>query len=253
MRFEQGGGAIGTFIKLPSLELAELVAIAGFDFVVIDAEHAPLSVRDIYELVVVYSGLGVAPLVRVPDHGYGDAQRILDSGAAGVLVPHVSARDQAEQVARQLLFPPRGTRGMGVASRAGRWGTAPSDVAEYLRRGDEEISRIAMIEEPQAIDNIEQIIDVVGIDALFIGPGDLSLSMGLQVSDQRVTDAVDHAIARAVANAMPVGTVVGSAQQARRRADQGCAFVVVGSDAGIAGAALKSTSQSIRDALEGAT
>src|SRR5439155_20198727 len=96
----------------PSLEITENVAVAGFDLVVIDTEHALLSVRDVYSLLVVYSRMGVAPLVRITDHGYGDGQRYLDAGAAGVLVPHVSNATQAEATMRQFLFPPDGTRGM---------------------------------------------------------------------------------------------------------------------------------------------
>jgi 4-hydroxy-2-oxoheptanedioate aldolase len=84
------GPIVGTFVKIPALEVAEIVGEAGFDFVVIDTEHALLSVRDVYSLLVVYSRMGVAPLVRITDHGYGDAQRYLDAGAAGILVPHVS-------------------------------------------------------------------------------------------------------------------------------------------------------------------
>src|SRR5690606_1448013 len=97
---------VGTLVKIPSLEVAEILGDAGFDFVVIDTEHALLSVRDVYGLVVVYSRMGVAPLVRITDHGYGDAQRYLDAGAAGVLVPHVSNARQARETMRQYLFPP---------------------------------------------------------------------------------------------------------------------------------------------------
>src|SRR6187399_992768 len=104
---------IGTFVKLPALEVAEIIGDAGFDFVIIDTEHALLSVRDVYAMVVVYSRIGVAPLVRITDHSYGDAQRYLDAGAAGILVPHISNAKQAATTMNQYLFPPDGTRGMG--------------------------------------------------------------------------------------------------------------------------------------------
>ena len=83
---------LGTFVKIPALEVAEIVGGAGFDFVIIDTEHALLSVRDVYGMIVVYSRMGVAPLVRITDHGYGDAQRYLDAGAAGVLVVRCAGR-----------------------------------------------------------------------------------------------------------------------------------------------------------------
>src|SRR4051794_30683335 len=150
-----GPPVVGTFVKIPSLEIAEIISAAGFDFVVIDTEHALLSVRDVYSLVVVYSRMGVAPLVRITDHGYGDGQRYLDAGAAGVLVPHVSNAAQAEATMRQFLFPPEGTRGMGFAARAGMWGALEGGTAEYVRAGREDVARVAMIEEREAVEDID--------------------------------------------------------------------------------------------------
>lgn len=149
------GPVVGTFVKIPALEVAEILGEAGFDFVVIDTEHALLSVRDVYALLVVYSRMGVAPLVRITDHGYGDAQRYLDAGAAGILVPHVSNAAQAAGIMRQYLFPPEGTRGMGYASRAGLWGTLPGGPAEYVRVGQQDVARIAMIEESESVEDID--------------------------------------------------------------------------------------------------
>lgn len=240
---------LGLFVKIPAPELVELVARSGFDFVVIDTEHALLSVRDVYQMVSLYCALGVMPLVRVTDHGYGDGQRYLDAGAAGVLVPHVSDAAQAEAVARQFLFPPDGTRGMGYAARAGLWGALPGGAAEYVRFGQEEAARVAMIEEAGAVDNIDAIMATKGIDAVFVGPGDLSLSLGVAMGDPEVGKAVDRAIDAAVAADVPVGTVVPDAVQARRRADQGCRFLLVGNDTGLfLGAAGKAVT-AVREAL----
>ncbi|HEY8480857.1 MAG TPA: aldolase/citrate lyase family protein, partial [Spirillospora sp.] len=206
---------VGTFVKIPSLEVAEILGDAGFDFVVIDTEHALLSVRDVYGLVVVYSRMGVAPLVRITDHGYGDAQRYLDAGAAGVLVPHVSNARQARETMRQYLFPPAGTRGMGYAARAGRWGHLPGGPAEYVRAGQEDVARIAMIEERESVDDIGGILAVPGVDAVFIGPGDLSLSLGEPPGSPAVHDAVTRCIDAAVRAGVPVGTVVQGEEQIR--------------------------------------
>lgn len=243
------GPVIGTFVKLPALEVAEIIAGAGFDFVIIDTEHALLSVRDVYGLLVAYSRSGVAPLVRVTDHGYGDGQRYLDAGAAGLLVPHISNGEQAAATMRQFLFPPEGTRGMGFAARAGQWGRLPGGRDEYVRAGHEDVARIAMVEEQEAVDDIAAIMAAPGVDGVFIGPGDLSLSMGEPSGSPAVHDAVTRCIKAAVAAGVPVGTVVQGADQVRLRAEQGCRFIVVGNDTGLLTSAARSAASSAREAL----
>jgi 2-keto-3-deoxy-L-rhamnonate aldolase RhmA len=241
---------VGTFVKIPALEIAEIIGETGFDFVVIDTEHALLSVRDVYSLVVVYSRMGVAPLVRITDHGYGDAQRYLDAGAAGILVPHVSNAGQAAQTMRQLLFPPAGTRGMGYAARAGRWGQLPGGVAEYVRAGQQDVARIAMIEERESVEHIDAILAVPGVDAVFVGPGDLSLSLGVPGGSPAVVDAVSTAIGAAVRAGVPAGTVVQSTEQARLRVEQGCRFILIGNDTGMFVDAARRTLAAAREALD---
>lgn len=241
---------VGTFVKIPSLEVAEIIGNAGFDFVVIDTEHALLSVREVYDLLVVYSRIGVAPLVRITDHGYGDGQRYLDAGAAGILVPHVSNAEQAEQTMRQFLFPPRGTRGMGYAARAGSWGSLPGGAKEYLRYGDEEVARIAMIEERESVDDLEQILATIGLDGVFIGPGDLSVSMGEPGGSPAVRDAVTGAIRTAVRAGIPVGTVVPDEDQLLLRAEQGCRFLLIGNDTGMINNAARDTVRMARSVLD---
>jgi 4-hydroxy-2-oxoheptanedioate aldolase len=199
--------------------------------------------------VVVYSRMGVAPLVRITDHGYGDAQRYLDAGAAGILVPHVSNAGQAASAMRQYLFPPEGTRGMGYASRAGLWGSLPGGPAEYVRAGQEDVARIAMIEEKESVDDLAGILAAPGVDAVFIGPGDLSLSMGEPAGSPAVHDAVTKCIATAVEAGVPVGTLVQGEDQIRLRADQGCQFLLVGNDTGMLGAAARRTMATARSAL----
>jgi len=241
------GPPLGMFVKVPAPELAEIIAGAGVDFVIVDTEHALLSVREVYEMTVLYAALGVLPLVRVADHGYGDAQRYLDAGVAGLLFPHVSNGAEAKALGRHFLFPPRGTRGMGFASRAGRWGMLPGGRAEYVRFGDQEVLRIAMVEERESVDDIDGILSAEGIDAVFVGPSDLSLSMG--ESGPAVLAAIDHVIERAVASSTPVGTVVGSPEEARRRAEQGCDYLLIGNDTGIFARAVTASHAGFRDAL----
>lgn len=243
------GPALGMFVKIPAPELTEIIAGVGVQFVVIDTEHALLSVREVYEMSVLYSALGVLPLVRVADHGYGDAQRYLDAGVAGLLFPHVSTGAEAARLGRQFLFPPRGSRGMGFASRAGRWGMLPGGRAEYLRFGDDEVMRIAMVEERESVDDVDAILAAEGIDGVFIGPSDLSLSMGEPGKSAAVSAAIDRVIERAVAAGKPVGTVVTDPEQGRERAAQGCDYLLIGNDTGIFARSLRRSFDGFREAI----
>lgn len=243
------GPALGMFVKIPAPELTEIIAGAGVQFVVIDTEHALLSVREVYEMSVLYAALGVLPLVRVADHGYGDAQRYLDAGVAGLLFPHVSNGAEAAALGRQFVFPPRGTRGMGFASRAGRWGMLPGGRAEYLRFGDDEVMRIAMVEERESVEDVDAILAADGIDGVFIGPSDLSLSMGESGTSPAVSGAIDHVITRAVAAGKPVGTVVSGTEELRKRAAQGCDYLLVGNDTGVFSRALRRSIDGFREAV----
>ena len=169
-------GAVGTWVKLPTIESVQILAHAGYDFVVIDQEHAPIDIRTAYQLVNTATAEGLLALVRVDELRPASIQRILDAGAAGVLIPHIDTPEQAELAARSVRFPPFGIRGAGGTSRAGRWGTLPT--ADYLASGNDQALCIPQLESKLAIDNVEKIAAVAGVDALFVGVADLSMDMG---------------------------------------------------------------------------
>jgi 2-keto-3-deoxy-L-rhamnonate aldolase RhmA len=164
------GPALGTWVKLPMMEGIELIALAGFDFVVIDLEHSPLDLQTAYRLIGTANHLGVAPIVRIPTLEAGIVQRILDAGAEGVMLPHVDSVEQARAAVQAVRFPPLGTRGVGATSRAGLWGAMAR--AEYLRYGQEEVVLIAQIESAAAAAAAGAIAAVDGVDALLIGAAD---------------------------------------------------------------------------------
>jgi 2-keto-3-deoxy-L-rhamnonate aldolase RhmA len=224
---------IGTFMKIPAVETVEIVALAGFDFIVLDYEHAPLTLTDLNHMILVARALGVAPVVRVPDHGYGDVQRVLDAGAAGLFFPHVSDRAECERVVRQASHPPYGTRGAGGGMRAGNWGMAGRGSASYVKDGVEKVMRIPMIEEKVAVDNADEILAVPGVDGVFIGPGDLSMTMGRKMSDPEVQSAIEDVLKKAKAAQVPVGTVSSDAAGARRLIEKGYDFLLVSNDTGM--------------------
>ena len=194
LRDRDGGPLLGTWVKIPALETVELLARAGFDFVVVDLEHSPMTLEAAYRAVVVAQGLGVHALVRVPDRGAGNVQPVLDMGVDGVLVPHVLDGADADRVMRGLLFPPHGGRGLGTTSRAGAWGldTTP----EYLRRGNEETLRIPQLEDPSALEDLEAVLDTPGVNAAFLGMGDLTLSTGRAADDPVLSELTDRLLSR---------------------------------------------------------
>jgi 2-keto-3-deoxy-L-rhamnonate aldolase RhmA len=236
---------IGTFMKIPSVETVEIVKLAGFDFIVLDAEHALLSLSDLNHMILAARALGLAPIVRVPDHGYGDVQRILDAGAAGLFFPHVADRAECEQVIRQASHPPYGTRGAGGGMRAGNWGMAGRGSASYVKDGVDKVMRIPMIEERIAVDNADEILAVEGVDGVFIGPGDLSMTMGMKMADAEVQNAIEEVLKKAKAARVPVGTVASDAGGARRLIEKGYDFILVSNDTGM----LAKTAMSLIDEI----
>lgn len=225
------GGTLGTWIKLSSPESVEIMAYAGFDFVVIDLEHTTLDLGAASTHIAMARALGVDPLVRVPDHGLSVIQRVLDAGAAGVVVPHVDTVQQARAVVRATCFPPRGDRGSGGTSRAGRWGLLPR--ADYLEYGNEQALCVVQLESEVAIRNAREILALDGIGAAFVGPADLSMSMGVAAGSDEVDRLVTSALAAAAAAGVPIGTASATSDQARAALARGYDYVVVSNDTSI--------------------
>jgi 2-keto-3-deoxy-L-rhamnonate aldolase RhmA len=225
------GGTLGTWIKLSSPESVEIMAHAGFDFVVIDLEHTTLDLGAASTHIAMARALGVDPLVRVPDHGLSVIQRVLDAGAAGVVVPHVDTVQQARAVVRATCFPPRGDRGSGGTSRAGRWGLLPR--ADYLEYGNEQALCVVQLESEVAIRSTREILALDGIDAAFVGTADLSMSMGVAAGSDEVDRLATSALAAAAAAGVPIGTASATSDQARAALARGYDYVVVSNDTSI--------------------
>jgi 2-keto-3-deoxy-L-rhamnonate aldolase RhmA len=232
------GPALGTWVKLPLMESVELIALAGFDFVVIDLEHAPIDVQTAYQLIGTANHLGLASIVRVPTLEAGVVQRILDAGAEGIMLPHVDTVDDARAAVAAVRFPPLGNRGVGATSRAGAWGA--TDRAEYLRYGQEEVVLIAQIESAAAADAAGAIAAVDGVDALLIGAADLSTSEGTTEDDPRIAALIASAIKDCLAAGVPIGNAGGaSAVSVQRAVESGYTFTLLSNDASLLGGAAR--------------
>lgn len=236
---------LGTWVKIPATETLELVAHAGFDFVVIDLEHSPLGLETVSQLISTATLYGVAPLVRVPGHDVAIAQRLLDAGAEGIVVPHVDTLDQAHAVVAGTRFPPLGSRGVGSTSRAGRWGAMSRE--EYLRFGREEVVVIAQIESAEGVRNAGSIAAVEGIDALLIGSADLAVSEQTTESDPLVAELIDQIVGAGAANGVPVGSAgAATAASVRAAADAGLSFTMLSNDASLFGSATRTAVETAR-------
>jgi 2-keto-3-deoxy-L-rhamnonate aldolase RhmA len=232
------GPALGTWVKLPAVEVVELVALAGFDFVVIDLEHSPLDLESASRLIATALHTGVSPIVRVADLHPGLVQRLLDAGAEGVMFPHVDTPAQAEAAVAAVRFPPRGTRGVGATSRAGAWGATP--LAEYLRFGREEVVLIAQVESATGVRNAREIGGTDGVDALLVGAADLAVSEGRAADDPAVATLIAAAVEAGRAAGVPVGNAGGAtAASVQAAVDGGFTFTMLSNDATLLGTAAR--------------
>ncbi|TAJ47836.1 MAG: 2,4-dihydroxyhept-2-ene-1,7-dioic acid aldolase [Herbiconiux sp.] len=230
------GPAIGTWVKIPAMESMELIALAGFDFAVIDLEHSAMSIESAYRQIGVALFAGVSPIVRIPSLDSGVVQRVLDAGAEGIMLPHVDTVAEAQAAAAAVRFPPRGTRGVGGTSRAGAWGALPRE--EYLRFGQEEVVLIAQIESATAAREAGAIASVDGVDALLIGAADLSTSEGRSEDDPAVVGLIADAIRDTLAVGVPIGNAGGAtAASVQAAVDAGYRFTLMSNDASLLGAA----------------
>ena len=199
-----------TMLKTPAFEVVEVLAMAGFDFLTLDAEHAPFDRQRIDSCLAVARAKGVPTLVRVPDHSPSATLQALDSGATGVIVPHVDRVDIARAVACQARF---GAGGRGYAGST-RWaGFATRPMAELLAQSQRETLVIAQIEDPGGLEMAGEIAQVDGIDALFFGPADVAVCLGEQsMTAPRVVAALSDVAAAARAAGKRCLTFVADAQ-----------------------------------------
>jgi 4-hydroxy-2-oxoheptanedioate aldolase len=226
-----GEQQIGLWSSLASNITTEVLAGAGFDWLLIDAEHAPNDLRSVLGQLQAMTEHTTQPIVRVPMNDKIEIKRYLDIGVQSFLIPMVETAQEAREAVAATRFPPDGIRGFAGVSRASRFGR----IANYHQRAQEEICILVQVESELGIDNIEEIAAVPGIDGVFIGPGDLSAAMG-QLGNQGhpdIVDVIEKAIRRIVVSGNRPGILTGDETLARRYIAAGCLFTAVGLDTGI--------------------
>lgn len=231
-KLNNGEIALGPFVNLSSGALIEIAAYAGFDFVILDTEHGPLDILTAENLCRVAQGTGITPIVRIRENDPAQILRALDIGAGGVQVPQICTKADAEAVVHAAKYAPLGMRGVSPYTRAARYF---ADGARIFERLNAESMVLIHLEGVEGLENLEEIISVPGLDVIFLGPYDLSQSLGIpgQVSDPRVVDRMREAAEQINAAGLTVGTFADGPEAARRWIDAGVRYVSLSVDTGI--------------------
>lgn len=220
---------VGLWMSMTSPYSAEMCATAGFDWLLIDTEHAPNDVRSVLAHLQAVAPYRAHAVVRALHNDAATLKQLLDIGAQNLLIPMIDTPQQATAAVAATRYPPRGVRGVGAAAaRASRW----NGRADYVHHADTEACVLVQAETPTALTNLEAICAVDGIDGVFIGPADLAAAMGHlgNPGHADVQAAIDDAIVRIVAAGKAAGTLTGDVAHARRYLSLGATFTAVGLD-----------------------
>ncbi|OWJ91622.1 2,4-dihydroxyhept-2-ene-1,7-dioic acid aldolase [Pseudomonas sp. A46] len=245
-RLQSGQPQIGLWLGLADAYCAELAANAGFDWLLLDGEHAPNDLRSLLAQLQAIAPYPAQPIIRPP---IGDAaliKQLLDIGAQTLLVPMVESAEQAAGLVRAMRYPPAGIRGVGSAlARASRWNSIPG----YLDRADEQMCLLVQIENLDGLANLDAIAAVDGVDGVFIGPADLSAAMDHRGNPghPEVQAAIEGAIARIRRAGKAAGILSADPGLARRYLSLGASFVAVGVDTTVLMRGLQTLAAAFKD------
>ncbi|WP_319242014.1 2-dehydro-3-deoxyglucarate aldolase [uncultured Propionivibrio sp.] len=244
-RFRQdliaGKQLIGCWCSLGSPITTEVLGLAGFDWILLDGEHSPNDVLSFIPQLMALKDSPSAPVVRPQWNDTVEIKRLLDAGFHNFLIPFVQSADEARAAVAATRYPPDGVRGLSVSQRNNRYGT----VKDYFKIVNDNITVMVQIENLKSIDAIDAICQVPGVDGIFIGPGDLSTTMGHigNPSHPDVQAAIQRACGAAKKRGKPVGILAPVEADARRYIEMGATFVAVGSDLGV----FRNATQALRD------
>ena len=250
-KLARGEASIGSWMSMAHVSIAEILASAGYDWVVVETEHTAIDVSEVLRLMIAIESRGAVPLVRLAWNDPIQCKAVLDSGAAGVIVPMVNTKADAELAVRSAKYPPMGFRGIGLA-RAQGYG---QDFDRYVSRANADTLLVVQIEHIDAVNNIDDILSVPGIDATFIGPYDLSMSMGLpgQLTHPDVAAARDRVLKATLARGLAAGIHLvhpdRAAADLREYLSSGYRFIALGTDILFLGDSCRALQASARRAL----
>jgi len=240
-----GGATLGTFLGTASAVTAEVCAASGFDWLLLDLEHGAGGEEQVRDVVPAAGAYGVPTVVRVETDARIRMGRVLDNGAAGIMLPRMDSAAQVVEAISHLRYPPRGDRGVATYNRACRFGLDP----EALDRADEETLVVVQIESAAAVRAADEIAAVDGVDVLFIGPRDLSHDLGVpgDTTAPAFVEALDTVLAACRRHGRSGGLLVGDGPAAAARLAQGWTFVAIGSDSTLLAAASRAALSTARN------
>lgn len=228
---KSGQQQIGLWCSLSHHFSVEVVAGAGFDWLLLDTEHSPNDIESVFTQLQAAAPYHSHPIVRVPWNDMVTIKRYLDIGAQTLLIPFIQNEEEAERAVAYTRYPPHGVRGVAGTTRATRFGR----VKDYARHAQDEICVLLQIENQAGLDNLEKIAAVEGVDGVFIGPADLHASLGYmgETNNPKVMPIIDDAIRRIKKAGKAAGILTGVEADARRWMAEGTLFTAVGADVGL--------------------
>jgi 2-keto-3-deoxy-L-rhamnonate aldolase RhmA len=231
-KIRRGEASVGSWMSMGHTSIAEILAMSGYEWVVVETEHTAIDVSEVLRLIIAIEQRGCIPLVRLAWCDPIQAKAVLDSGAAGVIVPMVNTKAEAELAVKMTKYPPMGFRGVGLA-RAQGYG---ANFDEYVKHANDDSLLILQIEHKDAVANIEEILSVPGVDGTYIGPYDLSMSLGIpgQLNHPDVVAAKKKVLAATRARGLVAGIHFvqpkTAAEDCRRAIKEGYGFIALGTD-----------------------
>ncbi len=219
---------IGTWVSSGSPDVVDILSHLKFDWLVLDMEHSPITIETVSRMIQVLNGSKVTPLVRVGQIDQALFKSVLDAGAHGVIVPMVNTAEEARQVVRLCKYPPKGIRGV-AGVKAADYGL---NLGSYIRTANDQTTVILQIETPEALKNIKEIVAVEGVDIAFVGPSDLTMTLGLldDRGNPRVVDALREVVKACEAAGKAAGVMAASPEEVERDLAMGFRFVSLASD-----------------------
>ena len=231
-KIKKGEVVVGSFMKVGDPAFVEIAGYAGYDFVILDLEHGPSSIESAQNLVRAAQVAGTVPIIRTPDNSEIAIQKAMDIGASGIQPPQINSAEEAKRAVLAAKYAPDGVRGVCRFVRSSKYSSM--DRFEYFKSANENLV-VLQLEGKSAIDNLDEILDVKGVDIVFIGPYDLSSSLGIigQVDHPMLIETMKEVIKKAKAKGIAVGIFADKPEAARMWRDAGVQYMAYSNDTGI--------------------
>jgi 4-hydroxy-2-oxoheptanedioate aldolase len=245
-KLSSGKNVVGIWQRIPSSVVSQILSLSDMDFVSVDMEHGAIDVADLRTMVPILKSAGVPVILRVALTTPAYVSKVLDLGVDGIMVPHVSSAAEANQAVKVSKFPPLGKRGIGGPCAADGYGEMGVD--EFVIRENERVTTIIQIENEQAVHNLDDLLEVEGVDSFFIGPFDLSQSLGVtgEVNHPDVVEAIQSVVEKAKSKGKIIGMHAVNADFMKYWNERGVSYFTYGMDSAMLKQAVQEQFKSIR-------